>query len=310
VARNDQVDAVPGTFRERPYHKTSPRLGTYNAPDPQYLPMLAEEWQEYAGREDIDPLWQTTILVIEAELRLFFEDANSRTVWALAPLVLYRKGVLSAPHLNFVELFREDKEPMDRCDEFIITYHFFVNHTRGENKMGILGRVAKALRGDPIAGTKEVIPHIDQENGKAKDLENLNRKGTALAKEGRYREAIACFDEMIALDPASAGAWNNKANSLANEGEYAKAIACYDAALQINPGASSVWNNKGVSLDNIEKHMEAVKCFDMAIQFDPSNFRAWMNKAHTLKHLGRNDESIRCYKEAKNLSAQRDLVNA
>jgi Flp pilus assembly protein TadD len=42
----------------------------------------------------------------------------------------------------------------------------------------------------------------------------LIKKGIALGNQGKYDEAIKCFNEAIRLDPKEVDAWNNKGVAL------------------------------------------------------------------------------------------------
>ncbi|RQW78346.1 MAG: tetratricopeptide repeat protein [Methanothrix sp.] len=42
----------------------------------------------------------------------------------------------------------------------------------------------------------------------------LIKKGIALGNQGKYNEAIKCFNEAIRLDPKEVDAWNNKGVAL------------------------------------------------------------------------------------------------
>ena len=53
-----------------------------------------------------------------------------------------------------------------------------------------------------------------------------NDKGIALGKLEKYEEAIACFDEVIKLDPEDFAAWKNKGTALKTSGRDEEAEQC------------------------------------------------------------------------------------
>ncbi len=120
-------------------------------------------------------------------------------------------------------------------------------------------------------------------------------KGLALAKLGKYEEAIECFDKAIELNPNFAPAWNNKGVALAKLGKYEEAIKCYDKALEIDPNYYYAWNNKGVALAKLGRYEEAIKCYEKAIQINPNYVDAWYNLGLALSKLGRYEEAIKCF---------------
>jgi tetratricopeptide (TPR) repeat protein len=128
----------------------------------------------------------------------------------------------------------------------------------------------------------------------------------------RYDEAIACYDQALALDSKdadaldskNADAWFNKGNSLDRLQRYDEAIACYDQALALDPQDAGAWINKGNPLDGLQRYDEAIACYDQALALDPKNAYAWINKGHALDGLQRYDEAIVCLDQALALTPQ------
>jgi len=126
-------------------------------------------------------------------------------------------------------------------------------------------------------------------------------KGVALANQGKYSEAIECYDKAIAINPNEALAWNNKGLALIGQGKYSEALECIDKAIAINPNYADVWATKGVALANQGKYPEAIICLDKAIAIDPNLAAVWYNKGLVLQVLGRNTEAQECFDKAKQL---------
>lgn len=59
-------------------------------------------------------------------------------------------------------------------------------------------------------------------------------KAFALDDQGKYDEAIVCYDEAIALEPKDVDTWNNKGAALFNQGKYEEAVVCYDEAITLD----------------------------------------------------------------------------
>ena len=68
-----------------------------------------------------------------------------------------------------------------------------------------------------------------------KDAEIRNNLGLALARLGRYPEAIDQFHEAVRLDPKNALAHSNLGLLLLASGKPQESILEFEAALQINP---------------------------------------------------------------------------
>ncbi|MHC1597395.1 MAG: protein kinase domain-containing protein, partial [Methermicoccaceae archaeon] len=77
----------------------------------------------------------------------------------------------------------------------------------------------------------------------------LLKKGIALAKRGRYEDAIECYDKALKIDPKDADAWKKKGNALDELGRYEDAIECYDEALKIDPDDKEVKSSREAALN-------------------------------------------------------------
>ena len=58
-----------------------------------------------------------------------------------------------------------------------------------------------------------------------------NKIGLNLCKEGRFTEALYCYNRAIRLNPAYEDAWLNKGDVLVSSGVYSKALSAYDGVL-------------------------------------------------------------------------------
>lgn len=67
------------------------------------------------------------------------------------------------------------------------------------------------------------------------DLEELFYQGSDLNGEGRYEEAMECFDRCLAIDPTYADAMLGKAMVHLERAEYEEAIALGKRIAELNP---------------------------------------------------------------------------
>ena len=123
-------------------------------------------------------------------------------------------------------------------------------------------------------------------------------KGLALTELMKYEEALPCLDKAIELHPKSVEAWYNRGFALAGIGKLGAAILAFDNAIEIKPKSADAWNGKGIVLDNMGKHDEAIEAYDRAIAIRPKFANAWNNKGWALAGLGRNEEAILAYDKA------------
>jgi len=148
------------------------------------------------------------------------------------------------------------------------------------------------------------------DNAIGKDLKNKLawvNKGAALLELMKPDEAISCFDKVIELYPKSAEAWNQKGYALNRLDRFGDAIIAFDNSIAINPKSADAWNGKGIALDNMRKHDEAIQAYDIAIKIRPKFVEAWNNKGNALVDLGMHDEAIKAYDKALELDP-RDAI--
>jgi len=127
---------------------------------------------------------------------------------------------------------------------------------------------------------EEAIAAFDQAVAiKPDDHDTLYNKGIALGKLERYVEAIAAYDQALAIKPDYHNAFYNKGNALCYLGRYEEAIAAFDQALAIKPDDQDALNNKGNALGNLGRYEEAIAAFDQALAIKPDYHNAFYNKA-------------------------------
>ena len=71
--------------------------------------------------------------------------------------------------------------------------------------------------------------------------------------------------------PKNTDTWNSRGTTLKNQGRYAEAIRCYDRVLEIDPEYASAWFSKDNALDDLGRYGEAIQCFDRALEIDPED---------------------------------------
>jgi tetratricopeptide (TPR) repeat protein len=68
----------------------------------------------------------------------------------------------------------------------------------------------------------------------ATNQKELYENGILLHNQGKFAEALECYDKALAIDPQNSNILSNKGLSLHNQGKFAEALECYDKALTIN----------------------------------------------------------------------------
>jgi tetratricopeptide (TPR) repeat protein len=129
--------------------------------------------------------------------------------------------------------------------------------------------------------------------------------GATLAKSpARQAEAIACYQEVLRLDPNYPDAHVGLAVELAKlPGRNAEAIAHLERALQLRPHYVEAHNNLGVELAKLPGRLpEAIAHYEAALSLKPGFAEAHTNLADALVQLpGRRPEAMAHYQEALRL---------
>lgn len=92
--------------------------------------------------------------------------------------------------------------------------------------------------------------------GKGQTLLNLQQTDTALA----------CFDEVIALDPTNAEAFVKKGATFEKLGRLEEAIQCYDRAIALDQSMTMAYLGKGGVFNRLERYSEALQCYEQALR--------------------------------------------
>ncbi len=96
-------------------------------------------------------------------------------------------------------------------------------------------------------------------------------KGTKLAKEGNYTEAIENLNKAIQIEPNYAAAYNNRGIVKMQLKQYEEAIADFTQAIKINNQDPAYFINRGITREKINKIHEAINDYGSAIDLEPYN---------------------------------------
>lgn len=122
----------------------------------------------------------------------------------------------------------------------------------------------------------------------------LNNHGYDLAEAGRWKEAIAYYQEALRLNPRHVNSLTNMGNALQALGHLSEALSYQDKALAADPNNALAWSNKAVILSGLNRRPEAIRCYDHAIELDPFNSVSWFNKGVALFLTGKKLEALEC----------------
>jgi len=135
-----------------------------------------------------------------------------------------------------------------------------------------------------------------------------NNLGMALARTGRWREAMAHYEQALQIKPDYAEVYNNLGNGLVRLGRVQEAIADYEQALRLKPDFVEAHNNLGNALLRAGRIQEGIGEYERALRLKPDNAEAHYNLGNALAQLGRFHDAIGHYEQALRINP--DFVQA
>lgn len=95
------------------------------------------------------------------------------------------------------------------------------------------------------------------------------RRAIAYYQHGDYQQAIADFDQALALDPAYAGVYLLRGITYSACKEYQRAVADFDRALALDTRAIFAYVHRGIVQRKRKDYRQAIADFDRALALDP-----------------------------------------
>ena len=100
------------------------------------------------------------------------------------------------------------------------------------------------------------------------------------------------------------------ASELCEDGKYIEALKCYDKVLHIEPNNTKAIIDKGVTLQNLELPSQAMQMYEKALNFEPENIDALINMGSALHTLGKYVDAISYYDIVLKLDEKNTLALA
>ena len=110
--------------------------------------------------------------------------------------------------------------------------------------------------------------------------------GLVLDEQERFQEAIGHFSEALRIDPKCAKAHAHWAMALTRKGLFREAEKHYSEALRINPEDAEVHNNLGVTLYAEGRYQEAMYHYSEAVRIKPGYADAKRNLTTLQRFMG------------------------
>ncbi|HWY63385.1 MAG TPA: tetratricopeptide repeat protein [Rhizomicrobium sp.] len=108
----------------------------------------------------------------------------------------------------------------------------------------------------------------------------LSNRGAALQMLNRIEEALASYDQALAIQPDSAVLLYNRGRALQDMSRFEEALDSYDKALRLDPNFSGALNNRANALRSLNRHAEALASYDRALAIKPDYAEALYNRGN------------------------------
>jgi tetratricopeptide (TPR) repeat protein len=91
-------------------------------------------------------------------------------------------------------------------------------------------------------------------------------KGVTLLNLGQAEQALACFNEALAIDPVNTEALMKKGAALEQLTRYDEAVEQYDHAIAVDASLTMAYLRKGGVFNRLERYNDALDCYERALR--------------------------------------------
>jgi tetratricopeptide (TPR) repeat protein len=119
-----------------------------------------------------------------------------------------------------------------------------------------------------------------------------SNRGNARVSQHKLQEAVADYNQSIALAPDQPDPYLNRGAALEGLQQWEAAIADYNQVLALTPKDAAAYNNRGNAKSGAGDWESALADFQQATQLNPGFAMARANCALALYQLGQPDEAI------------------
>ena len=112
---------------------------------------------------------------------------------------------------------------------------------------------------------------------------------------GIYRDEVALFSHVVALNPEARDAHLNLGNALLDADRTEEGLAASRIAVEQRPESADAHSNVGLALSDLERFTEAEKSLRRALELDPRHKSALQNTAELLRKQEQYEAAVEAY---------------
>jgi tetratricopeptide (TPR) repeat protein len=156
---------------------------------------------------------------------------------------------------------------------------------------------------------EQALPYLEAELQRTpRNVRTMVLVGQIHLEAKRPADARRVLEQAIAIDPASAEAWNELGGVEMAEGSPKRAIECYRKALDVKSDLTYALLNTAQAYAQLGDNPNAEKFFTRALEADPRSAEAANGLGLTLANENRLDEAKRSFERA--IEIRRDYASA
>ena len=134
------------------------------------------------------------------------------------------------------------------------------------------------------------------------EAELQNSQGIALAQQGEFDRAIACFNSAIAHAPEYAEIYYNLGITLTQAEKLDQAIASFEEVIKLQPDYADAYFNLGLISTQKGNDQLAIHYLRQAIERSPHDFEYHLTLANLLSEQGNWQEALTSYESAAKIN--------
>ena len=126
----------------------------------------------------------------------------------------------------------------------------------------------------------------------------LIEEGNSIEQQGRYEEAMTCYEAAIDLAPTLARGYLNRGNMLLEFGDVEGALKAYATAVEHEPGYAAAHFNTGNTYVRSGRPDAALEAYRKALASKPDFAEVEVATGGVLQNLGQFDQAVASYRRA------------